>query len=361
MRSMFLRQRRYPLLLAVAALCACGGGEPPAQNVERRVSITVATAAERPVQVIEESIGYIDTLTSPMVAAEVAGRLVEVAVEVGQAVEAGDVLARVEAVDYQNELRSTGAETARLEALLENQRRVVARYRSLGKDRFVSETALDEAESQLKALTEQLSTARARRDIAARGVHKTVLLAPVDGVIQQRLVSKGTYVNNGQALFQIATRAMLRVHLPLPETVLGRLRPGLTVHLTTPTAPGQRVTSTVTELRPMVSSATRAGEAIVELPNPGDWAPGASVTGRLVMEERNSVVVPAISIILRPAGTVAYVVDGDKVRQAKVEVGERLGDELEIRSGLSAGQRVAADGAAYLADGAAITVREQGR
>ena len=80
--------------------------------------------------------------------------------------------------------------------------------------------------------------------MAARGVSKTAVLAPVDGVIQQRLVSTGTYVANGQALFQVATRATLRVHLPLPETVLGRLRAGQTVYLTTPTAPGQTVTGT---------------------------------------------------------------------------------------------------------------------
>jgi RND family efflux transporter MFP subunit len=186
------------------------------------------------------------------------------------------------------------------------------------------------------------------------------VLAPVDGVIQQRLVSKGTYVANGEALFQIATRAVLRVHLPVPETVLGRLRTGQTVYLTTPTAPGQTVTGTISELRPVVSTGSRAGEAIVELPNPGDWSPGASVVGRVVLERRDSVVVPAVSVVLRPAGQVAYVVEGDTVRQRKVQVGERLGSELEIVSGLAAGDRIAVDGAAYLSDGAAVKLREQG-
>ncbi len=360
MHSMLSCRRCGALLLLSVMLGACGGSEPPVADVVRRVSITATTAAQRPVEVIEESIGYIDTQTSPLVAAEVAGRLLEVRVDVGQAVEAGQVLARIEAVDYQNELRSTGTEVARLVALVENQRRVVARYRSLGEDRFVSETALDEAQSQLTALTEQLGTAQARRDMAARGVHKTAVLAPVAGVIQQRMVSTGTYVNNGQALFQIATRASLQVHLPLPETVLGRLRIGQTVYLTTPTAPGQIVTGTLTELRPMISAGSRAGEAIVELANPGDWSPGASVAGRVVLERRDSVVVPAVSVVLRPAGQVAYVIDGDTVRQARVQVGERLGNEVEIVSGLAAGDRIAVDGAAYLSDGAHIKVREQG-
>jgi multidrug efflux pump subunit AcrA (membrane-fusion protein) len=57
---------------------------------------------------------------------------------------------------------------------------------------------------------------------------------------------------------------------------------------------------------------------------------------------------------------VAYLVDADTVRQVKVQVGERLGSEVEIVSGLTAGDRIAVDGAAYLSDGAAVKVREQG-
>lgn len=359
MRSNGWNWRGGALVVAALALAGCGGKTEPAPAA-RQVSITATDVGARPVEVIEESVGYIDTLTSPMVAAEVPGRLVDVRIDVGQAVKAGDVLARIEPVDYDNELRSATAEVGRLTALVDNQARVVKRYRSLGRDQFVSETALDEAESQLKALTEQLATARVRRDVAARGVGKTAVKAPVDGVVQQRLVSKGTYVNNGQALFEIATRALLRVHLPLPETVLGRVAVGQTVYLTTPSAPGQRVTGKVTELRPRVSTGSRAGEAIVELPNPGDWAPGASVVGQLVLARRESVVVPAVSVVLRPAGQVAYRIDGDTARQVKVEVGERLGSEIEIVSGLEAGVRIAVDGAAYLSDGAAVKLREQG-
>lgn len=359
MRSNGWNWRVGVLVAATAAIAGCGAKTEPAPP-PRQVSITAIDAAARPVEVLEESVGFIDTLTSPMVAAEVPGRLVEVRVDVGQAVKAGDVLARVEAVDYDNELRSATTEVGRLTALVDNQARVVQRYRSLGQDHFVSETALDEAESQLKALTEQLATARVRRDVAARGVTKTSVTAPVDGVIQQRLVSKGTYVANGQVLFEIATRALLRVHLPLPETVLGRVKVGQTVYLTTPSAPGERVTGTVTELRPRVSSGSRAGEAILELQNPGDWAPGASVVGHIVLKRRESVVVPAVSVVLRPAGQVAYRIDGDTARQVRVEVGERLGDDVEILSGLDAGARIAVDGAAYLSDGALVKVREQG-
>lgn len=353
------------MALAVGGITLLGGcSEPAPQEAPpaRTVAVTIATVEPRRVEVLEQSVGYIETETAPMVAAEVGGRLVSVDADVGDVVTGGQVLARIDPQDYQNESRAARAEAARLAALVENQRRVVERYRSLGRDRFVSETALDEAESQLKALTEQLGNARARSDIAARSLSKAVVTAPVPGTVQQRLVSEGTYVAQGQALFQIATREALRVHLPFPETVLGRLAAGQKVYLDTPTAPGQQVTGTLGELRPMVGAGNRAGEAIVQVRNPGAWTPGASVNGRVVIEERQSVVVPDMAVVLRPAGRVAYVVNpDDTVTERVVTLGERLGEMVEIRTGLTAGERVVADGAHYLSDGARIKAQEESR
>lgn len=357
----FGRGRPLLLLLTAALIGACEGRpeetEPPPQ---RRIPVTTATAEPQQVEVVEESIGYIETETAPLVAAEVAGRLTGVEVDVGDTVTAGQVLARVDAQDYRNEARATRAEVGRLEALVANQQRIVERFRSLGRDRFVSETALDEAEAQLKALTEQLDNARARADITQRSLTKTTVTAPVPGIIQQRLVSEGTYVAQGQALFQIATRDALRIHLPFPETVLGQLARGQKVYLTTPTAPGDELVGKLNELRPMVGTGNRAGEAIVQVRNPGNWAPGASVAGRVVIATRRSVTVPDVAVVLRPAGRVVYVLNGDgTVRQSTVEVGVRLAGRLEIRSGLEAGETVAVDGAHYLTDGAAVELREE--
>lgn len=340
------------------ALAGCAPEAPPADTGARAVAITTAQAQARAVEVLEESIGYIETETAPMVAAEVAGRLTAVEVEVGDAVTAGQVLARLDAQDYRNELRAAQTETARLAALVDNQRRVVERFRSLGRDRFVSETALDEAEAQLKALTEQRANAAARADIAARALHKTTVTAPVPGTVQQRLVSAGTYVTAGQALVQIATREALRVHLPFPETAIGRLAPGQKVYLESPTAPGQVITATLGELRPMVGTGNRAGEAIVQVHNPGAWSPGASVTGRVVLTTRTSVLVPDVAVVLRPAGRVVYTVNPDHtVSQNVVTLGTRLGNEVEILSGINPGQTVAKDGAHYLSHQASVRVQ----
>jgi multidrug efflux pump subunit AcrA (membrane-fusion protein) len=86
MRSKGWNWRGGLALTVAAALCGCGAETAPQNAAPRQVSITSTKAATRPVEVLEESVGYIDTLTAPLVAAEVTGRLVEVRVDVGQTV-----------------------------------------------------------------------------------------------------------------------------------------------------------------------------------------------------------------------------------------------------------------------------------
>ena len=342
--------------LTAAVLSGCSGGDQAAAEPEGRPAtlIETITAQARSVEVVEESTGYIETETAPNIAAEVAGRIVAIHADIGDRVEAGALLAQIDPVDYRNELRSQRGEVSRLEALVENQQRLVKRYRSLVADDFVSETALDDAEANLKALREQLATARARLDIAERNLDKTTVRAPVTGEVQQRLVSNGTFVDKGTVLFQLSTTDRLKVHLPFPETVANRLRSGLPVRLESPTARGEIVAGEISEMRPMVGSSNRALEVIVDLENPGGWRPGASVDGRVILATRHSVVLPDVAVVLRPAGDVAYVIEDGVARQRILEIGETLADGIEVLSGIEPGETVAGQGAYYLSDGAPV-------
>ncbi len=344
------------VLVCLWLLAGCSGEDKA--NAEpapvRATLVDTLTAETRTVEVLEEATGYIETETAPNIAAEVAGQIIAIHADIGDRVETGAVLAQIDPQDYRNELRSQRGEVNRLEALVENQQRLVTRYRSLVADDFVSETALDDAEANLKALTQQLATARARLDIAERNLDKTTIRAPVGGEVQQHRVSKGTFVDKGNVLFQLSTTDRLKVHLPFPETLANRLQPGLPVRLESPTARGEIVTGTIAELRPMVGSSNRALEVIVDVDNPGGWRPGASVDGRVVLATRQSVVLPDFSVVLRPAGDVAYVIEDGVARQRVLQLGETLAGGIEVISGITPGETVAGQGAYYLSDGAPI-------
>lgn len=353
--------RKWSLPLLLLALLALGTGCDRNDAKKKGPPATVVTVTKVTVQNLEitqESIGQVESDNAPTIAAEVAGKVAALHVEVGQRVARGQVLAELDPQDQHISRQAAAAEVNRVQALLENQQRLVERYQKLVQENFVSRAMLETNESQLAALREQLAVAKAQLDNADRSVGKTRVVSPVAGRIEQRMIAAGDYVSVGKPLFQVATAQALRAHLPFPETVASQLRPGLTVRLTTPTA-NKTVIGRIADLRPMIDSENRAIDAIVDVPNPGDWRPGASVQGVVVLGERKgALVVPEQSVVQRPAGEVIYVVRDGKTEQRVVKVGLRQNGNAEILAGVSADETVVVDGAAFLTDKTAITVRQ---
>lgn len=341
-----MKYRSMLALLAVVAVAACAEPVDEAAD-ERAVPVTTATIHLGEVEVIERTVGRIEAATSPTVATEVAGRVVAVAVDAGDRVEAGDLLARIDDANYRNAVQ-------RLDALYDQQGRTVDRLRRLRAENSVAQSQLDEAESQLTAMEAQLRDART-------ALRRTNIVSPVNGRVQQRFVSVGDFRGVGDPMFRVSTDERLRIVLPFPERLTVHLAVGLEVRIESPLG-GAGVVATVTELRPMVGATSRAIEAIVELDNPGSWRPGGSVSAAVVVAVRNErAIAPAQAVVQRPSGQVVYVVDGDRVRERRVTLGIRLNGEIEVASGLQAGDRVAVDGAGFLTDGALVTVRETTR
>ncbi len=334
------------LLLSAALAAGCAKkaeekkpGGPPA------AIITVTQAQARDLPIVERSLGEADSVTAPKVGAEVAGRIVRIRAEIGDSVQKGQVLAEIDAGDYASEVR-------RLEAQALTQKRLAERHRELAAKGFISPTQLESTEAQNVAAQEQHVR-------AARNLARTRIVAPVGGRIEQRLVSEGDWIELGKPVFQISASEALRVRLPFPESAAARIAPGQKVLLSTPAAPGKAVEGRIAQLRPQVGGSSRAFDAIVEVKNPGGWKPGASVNGEVIVETHaNAVTVPEISVVLRPAGAVVYVVADGKARQRVVKAGSKGNGLVEILEGVAAGETVALDGAGFLTDQAAVTVKE---
>jgi membrane fusion protein (multidrug efflux system) len=307
--------------------------------------ITVIQAQSRTMQILEQSVGEADSSTAPKVGAEVAGRIIKVAVDIGAAVKKGQLLAEIDPGDY-------SADAKRLEALAVSQHKLTARYRELANKGFISPSALENHEAQDVAAREQHIR-------AAKNLSRARIVSPVDGRVDSRLVSVGDWIELGKPVFQLSTSENLRIRLPFPESVAQRIKVGQAVTLTTPPSPDASVTGKIAQVRPMVDSTNRAFDAIVEVRNPGGWKPGASVSGAVVVEEHaEAVTVPEVSVVLRPAGKVVYVIENGKAVQHVVATGVTQNGQVEILQGLKAGAIVAVDGAGFLTDQATVSVKD---
>lgn len=346
------------VLALVLGACAKKNEQEAKPAAPPATLISTAAAQTRDLEIREEAIGTLEGLIDPNIAAEVPARVIKVMVHAGDTVKQGQLIAQLDAEDIQLQRREAQAEIARIQALLANQGKVVERNQRLVQKNFISQNALDDVTTQQDALQQQLEGAQARLAVIEHNNTKTSVHSPLDGRIEKQIVSVGDYVKVGDPLFQIIGTQRLRAHLPFPENVAARLKPGQTVRLSTPTAPGQVMTTTIKEIKPLIGSANRAADVIADVVGQAGWHPGASVNGAVVLgEHAQSVVVPEQSVVLRPAGEVAYVIKDNKAQQRIIKSGLREQGMVEIVEGLASGEVVAMDGAAYLTDKAAVSVQ----
>jgi RND family efflux transporter MFP subunit len=369
MKNGFIRQlARCGMLIFVSiALFACSGKDSDSNSPENSVAgsrvipVRVTKAETREVLVELYAVGRLVSQNSPSLAAEIDARVVEVLVEEGEAVSKGQELVLLDKTKTQLARREAMADIERLEATIDNEQRRVTRYRGLKTQDMMPQERLDDAEAQLAVSRASLTAAAARLAVTQDRLTRARLQAPFDGVVETRHVSIGDFATVGKPLITITDTRALWARLPFPETVGYQLKEGLEVFIESPVAPGQVVQARIDQIRPEVGSMNRALIVIADVINPGFWRPEATIEARVVVERRaDAVVIPRIALVSRPAGKVVYLLDSDHVRQRDVEPGEILDGWVEIRSGLTAGDTVVTEGAHYLTDGAAVSVRESG-
>jgi membrane fusion protein, multidrug efflux system len=348
------------LALLACSIIACSNDSTNENDAgtknNKATPVTVSKAQSRPIENSQQTIGTLEGLINPTIAAEVAARVINVAVNIGQEVKQGQLIATLDATDFSMQRNEAQAEVERIQALLENQIKTVARNQALVNKNFISQNAVDNDIAQQNVLKRQLDAAKARVGSVNHSSSKSRIVAPVSGIIEKKLVDTGDYVRVGDPIVQIVSKQRLRAHLPFPEYIGAQLKPGLKVRLSTPTSPNT-IETEIKELKAVITEGNRTIDAIADINNAPGWQPGASVTGVVILDELPAaMMVPEQSVVLRPAGEVVYVVRNKLAHQVIVKTGLRQNGLIEVVSGLKANELVVVDGAGFLTDNAPVKI-----
>jgi multidrug efflux pump subunit AcrA (membrane-fusion protein) len=187
------------------------------------------TTIEVDVQSIEEridTVGQVESLQAPLIASEVTAKVSQILVQIGDSVTVNTPLAQLDTQTYQLNLEKAASEVARLEALVKLQNTQVKRYQTLLKRKGVDQATYDKAMAEKASLIAQKAYAQALHKEAQMTLDKTQILSPIDGVVDQRMVSVGDYVVPGAALFKLVGNHPLRVKLPFSEIYASRIHKG---------------------------------------------------------------------------------------------------------------------------------------
>lgn len=305
----------------------------------------------------ENLMGLIYSQSSPSVAVEVSGRVIEIIADVGDEVKAGDILAIIDPEKYNLQYSQSKAEIARLTALLINQELDLKRAEKLFNDNLVSEEMMDRTRAEFSALKEQMNAADAQLRNAKRLIEETNVKAPIDSKVSSKNIDAGDYVQPGMVVYELVDTINLKVDLSFPEYMSPKLKRGLEVQITSPTNPNEIVKSIIKDIKPNINSRNKSLTTIIDFKNPGTWLPGASSRATVVFSKfENAIVVPQISIVRRSVGEVVYLVKDNRVKEIPVKTGLKNSGFVQIIEGISIDDEIVKDGAGFLADDSKIEI-----
>lgn len=351
--ALALTARPVPAQGSAKAAPSPSASSAPARNA-LTVQATTPQKTDWPLKL--SAAGSVGPWQEAVIGAETAGlRLVEVRAAVGDRVKRGQLLARLSSDTLAAELAQSKAAQAEAEALLAEATAQADRGRQLATSGAYSQAQLTQMFTAERTARARVESARARVRADEVRLAQTRIVSPDDGVISARWATEGAMAQPGQELFRLIRRERLEWRAEVPAGDMVRLKPGLEATVTT--ASGQTVKGKVRIVGPVVDAQTRNGLVYVDL-NPGsDARPGMFVRGEFAFGSSPGLTLPQTAVLLRDGFSYVHRLGADgKVALTKVGVGRRVGDRVEITSGLAADARVVASGGAFLADGDTVKV-----
>jgi len=328
------------------------------------IPVGVASVRQGTFDVYQFALGTVTPLNTVLVRSRVDGQVMRIAFEEGQMVSAGDLLAEIDPRPFEVQLTLASAQLARNQALLENARIDLDRYRTLLAQDSISRQQVDTQESLMRQYEAALQSDQGGIANAKLQLSHTRIVAPISGRVGLRQVDPGNVVRAADASIVVITQLQpISVVFPIPEDVLPRVMKRLRAGDRIPVDAFDRAqkeklgSGRLLAADNQIDTATGTVKLKAEFAN-ADSALFANqfVNIRMPIETRQkATLLPTAAVQRGAAGTFVYVVKDDlTVAVTPVKLGPAQGETSTVESGVAAGATVVVDGADRLRDGAKV-------
>jgi RND family efflux transporter MFP subunit len=325
------------------ALAGCHKNSPEQKTAELPVAVVRVQAAERkPFAATEDVVGTVRPQLSASIEGKVSGRIEEMRVVPGQMVKTGELLAKLDAREIQARLDQTSAALQQAESDFK-------RAADLLQQKILSQSEYDGAQSRFRV-------AEATQAEAKTMLGYTKILAPFDGVITRKLADVGDLAMPGKPLMQMENPARLRLDADVPEALISNVKLGDSLAVRVAAATGE-ITGVVSEMSPAADPNSRTYLVKLDLPESVNLRSGQFGRVAVPVGEVDSIRVPAATVVQRGQMEMVFVAVSGHAQLRLVKTGRRSAGEIEIVSGLNAGEPVVVDSVDHLADGQPLTLK----
>ncbi len=356
-----LVHRAVLLALAISlALAGCGGDKPsdgsapaaqaavgkdgkPGEEKVPPVPVEVARVGKGPISASYAGTANLEAPGEAQVVAKSSGVVLQILVEEGDQVKAGQVLARIDPDRPRMEMERARATMRKLENNYRRSRELLA-----------SKLVSAEASEQIRF---DLESAKAGFDIAQLELSNTNIVAPISGVIAQRMIKPGNLMALNAPAFRIVDVSRLEAVLNVPERELATLRAGMPLRMTVDAIPGQAFTGRVDRISPVVDSGSGTFRVVCAFEGGGMLRPGMFGRIEIVYDERkDALTMPRVALLDDEGEPAVFVVRDNKAVRTPVTLGYIDGELAEVRAGLEEGDSVVTAGKVAIRDGSEVDV-----
>jgi RND family efflux transporter MFP subunit len=362
--------------------CSDGPRDGTANSRTPPVAVRVVTVAEQQWPSIYEATGTVRARTSTVIAARLLGYVREVKVQAGDRVREGQLLVTLDARDLDvnsrraeaalDEVRSSASEAdsavTGAKAQLDLAQTTFNRMQDLWNKKSISNQEFDEASARLKSAQAAYEMARARRsqlDAQAARVQQEVrvtdvarsyaeIVAPFAGIVTAKSVDPGTLAQPGAPLLTIEREGAYRLEASVEESRLPAIRVGQPVSVVL-NGLDRTLEARVSEIVPAVDAASRSYTVKIDLPAVPALRSGAFGRALFSLGSRSPLTIPAAAVTERGQLQSVLVAENGVAHTRMITTGQKATDQMEVLSGLTAGEKVIYPVPPGLSDGAAIT------
>ncbi len=293
--------------------------------------------------------GVVEAVRQTVVSGQVPGVISQLAVKAGDAVQAGQVLLRIDARAATQMSAASAASADAARTAFEVASKDYQRQKQLYDQEYISQAAMERAEAQYRAAQSQANAAMAQAQAARAQSGFYTLTAPYDGLVADVGVVLGDMAMPGRPLMTVYDPAALRVTATVPQARVDGIIEDAKLRVEIPGLSESRrwLAAVNSKILPKADASTHTMQIRLDLPGKIDGLPpGAFARVYLPVSgpDRQRLFVPAESVFRRAELTAVYAIDANGLpRLRQVKAGPRLGDDIEILSGVTLGERVAAD------------------
>jgi RND family efflux transporter MFP subunit len=266
--------------------------------------------------------GGLKAVNSALVKAKIAAELTALTVREGDRVQAGQVIGRLDDTEFRWRLRQAEDQAAAAQAQLEIAERTLANNKALVDQGFISRTALDTSISSANGARASLQAARAAAELARKAVKDAELVAPLSGLVSQRLAQPGERVSVDGRIVEIVDLSRLELEAAVASEDVVRLRVGQVARLRVDGL-DEPVSGTVARINPTTQTGTRSVLTYLAVAPSPALRQGLFARGSIELHRRPALVVPAGAVHTEQAKPYVAVVQGGRATRRTVTLGTR--------------------------------------